>query len=62
MIKKFKPHLVALGCWMAGMTGYWLSTSGFEILGGVIALIAVLVFPYALYLGYQQIRDQHGEH
>lgn len=57
-MSEFKPQLIALSCWIAGMFGYWLSSLGFEELGGVVILVAVFIFTYAFYLGFIQIRGR----
>lgn len=55
--KRFIPFLIGATCWFVGMIGYWLTTVGYTALGGTVVLVAVVVFPYAMFLGLKRIKE-----
>jgi hypothetical protein len=55
--QRLRPFLIGVTCWLIGMIGYWLTTVGFTALGGSVALVAVLVFPYGFYLAFKRVKE-----
>lgn len=56
--KRFKPFLIGATCWLVGMIGYWLTTVGYAVLGGTVVIVAVLVFPYAVFLALKRVKER----
>ena len=60
IVERYKPLFISLAAWGVGMLGYFLPVNGYETIGGLLAVLGVLIFPYAFYLAYIQIKNRPG--